>query len=325
MQNLLTSTSIIRAMLDVESTDTDATKHIDKLVAAASNRIEEYTDRKLRIRTYGANGLEAEFGDGNGSRIYQACQFPIFDVTSLHIDTEWNYGSTELISSSDYAINKDNGWLITAPGADIFSAGLRTVKLVYTAGFGTFNIIDDQNNYIDFEEAANTEISTSITAGIYTPDTLATAIIAALNAAKSGDATYSGGYNWATSKFTFNSDGGTGDDQEFNLLWNTGTNAHRSIGVITGFDVSADDDNAADATIVQIADFSVLGIPDALERATNLLVYRAFNDTPALHKDSRFDIVEERVEGSYAGSQIYRGHPMPSEVIDLLEAFIRLI
>lgn len=113
------------------------------------------------------------------------------------------------------------------------------------SGGGNFVITAGENDKIDFEETAVTELTATITPGTYTADTLATEIETQLEA--SGASDYTVGYNIATLKFTLASDraGGGGT---FKILWQSGTNTATSIGTSIGFVVTSDDDDSASHT-----------------------------------------------------------------------------
>jgi hypothetical protein len=95
--------------------------------------------------------------------------------------------------------------------------------------------VDANNDKLDFNRGG-VKVAT-LTHGTYsTPAAYATMVTARLEAA---DATpvWLVSYNATTDKFTIE-DTNLGN---FNLLWQSGTNAHRSCGIDLGFDVTADD------------------------------------------------------------------------------------
>jgi hypothetical protein len=64
---------------------------------------------------------------------------PVSSVTSIHDDTDWDYGSGELIPSGDYVLDGVNGyvWLRTDASDSFTPDSPRAVKVVYVAGFST--------------------------------------------------------------------------------------------------------------------------------------------------------------------------------------------
>lgn len=64
---------------------------------------------------------------------------PVVSITTIHDDTDWDYGSGDLIASSDYVLDGVNGqvWLRT-DASDQFTPYVdRAVKVVYVAGYQT--------------------------------------------------------------------------------------------------------------------------------------------------------------------------------------------
>jgi len=105
--------------------------------------------------------------------------------------------------------------------------------------------ITAKNNRLDFEEVASTNISSTISVGVYTPADLATEIATQLNA--DGTATYTATYSAATKKFTMTSD--LAGPVLFKLQGATGTNQATSILPTLGFD---DEDIASAASHVSV-------------------------------------------------------------------------
>jgi len=64
---------------------------------------------------------------------------PVSSVTSIHDDTDWDYGSGELIPSSDYVLDGVNGlvWLRVDASDSFTPDSPRAVKVVYSGGFST--------------------------------------------------------------------------------------------------------------------------------------------------------------------------------------------
>jgi len=219
---LLTSLTNLKTVLNY-ATNTTYDHFLNQLIARASFRCESYTGRKLRGRTYGSDGLDVEYHDGTGkSRIFTFHK-PIISVTSLYDDIERSFGSDTLFASTDYVIFKNEGIIqLSAESVNgtAFSKGIANIKLTYTAGYDEFQIIEDTNDRIDFNEGGASKVG-NLTAAIYTASSLATHIATILTAAAT--ATVVCTYNYHTSKFTITSDGAT-----FELEWNTGANAYRA-------------------------------------------------------------------------------------------------
>ena len=85
-------------------------------------------------------------------------------------------------------------------------------------------IIDSENDKIDFEETASTELTSTLTHGTYSPSELATEIKTQMDT--DGASVYTVSFASDTRKFTIVSDG-AGGGGILTLLGSTGTNSHR--------------------------------------------------------------------------------------------------
>lgn len=309
---LLTSRDKFKDRINMSSESYD--NIVDQMIESATREIEHYTSRKLRGRTYGANGLDADYYNGNGQSRLMTNQYPIISVTSLYDDLDRDFGSDTLKTSSDYYIFKDEGIIqlnLDAVLGTVFEKGNANVKLIYTAGYDEFQIIDGTNDRIDFvEEDGGSELTADLTGGIYTASSLASHIATQLDAA--GANTYTVTYNYITSKFTISTDGAF-----LSFNWNSGANAYRSACLLLGYRDGADDTGATSYT----SDDSILGIPSDLEQACLEIVERTWNNSK--YGKSRFDKKSKRVEGEMAGTTAYNTDPLPPHVKNILDRYKR--
>jgi len=104
------------------------------------------------------------------------------------------------------------------------------------------------NKYIDFNDGG-VQVASIAEKTYKDIHALAEAVAAACDGQSTDTITL--GYDDATGKFTFTSDGGT-----FSLLWSTGANAVNSIGSTIGFLVAADDTGATSYTSDNAQDYS---------------------------------------------------------------------
>jgi len=83
------------------------------------------------------NNTYTHYFDGDGSDRLNLRIRPANTITSVHVDVDREYGSDELVSSSDYELFSDEGLLLLKTDSDqgSFTTGFRSVKVVYTAGF----------------------------------------------------------------------------------------------------------------------------------------------------------------------------------------------
>lgn len=108
-------------------------------------------------------------------------------------------------------------------------------------------VITSSISKINFKESGGgSELTATITAGTYTPTTLAAEIKAQMESA--GGETYTVSFSVATGKWTITTGGAYLD-----LLWSTGTDTANTIGDTIGFDTSSDDTGATTYTGSNVA------------------------------------------------------------------------
>lgn len=319
LHNLTTLTNF-KKHINKSSTDTTDDDYIEQLIVRASLDIEKYCGRKFRARNYGSGGYDPEYQDGSGSRWLRTKQYPIISITNLYDDNERDWGSDKLKASTDYYIHNAEAGIISLESDAVkgtsFLKSRGNIRLEYVAGFDHYYVIDDENDRIDFEETASTELTANLTGDIYTADDLCTEIDTQLTAA--GASVYTVTFDRFTGEFKLASDraGGGGT---FKILWSSGTNAYRSVGMTLGFDTSADDSDAASHT----SDFGALGMPDDLELACMLLTERRFKES--LVGDGRFDI-KSKTSGVASPAPVtitYTAGELPEEVTRILRHYKR--
>ena len=318
MQDIYLLTSLTNFKNSIDKTTKAKDDVLRSFISQATMEAENYTKRNLRARTYGANGLDAEIHNGNGQNTLYTKEYPIISVTELYDDTVRNFTSTTLKASTDYIIWRDEGMIQLYDDAllgSIFDTDIGNVKLIYTAGYEEFNIISGVNNYIDFEEVANSQLSASVSGGRYTASGLCSAVKTALDAAGTGS--YTVVYDYLESKFRITSDMGSG--RTFKIRWSTGSNRYRSIARRMGF--YDDSDNPSKAT--HIAERSALGIPDDLETAVLMIAKRKLYQSE--YGGGRFDIKQKSVSGDRGMTTTYVGGDMPEEAKRILDRYARRI
>ena len=127
--NSLTSVANVQAFGQVPETDQD---EIRTLINGASEMLNTLTNRKLKARAL------TEYYDGTGSDTILLRQRPCNSVTTLHDDPERSWGSTTLVTATDYTVITDEG-LIVATGTS-FSVGVKVLKIVYNGGLSTIPV-----------------------------------------------------------------------------------------------------------------------------------------------------------------------------------------
>lgn len=307
--HLLSSVDSFKLVIEKQNTKNDNILY--QILSSSSYDIEAYCKRKLRGRTYGSGGLDAELHNGQGGDKLFTNQYPIISVTSLWDDTLLNYSDTYLKASSDYLVWKDEGIIQLRTDAikgTSFNSGTGNIKLVYTAGYDHFEIITGVNDKIDFNDGAD-KIAT-LTGGVYTANGLSSHIASVMTTASSGTITCT--YNYYSSKFKLSSSTGT-----FELLWESGDNSSTSACRTLGYNGNVDE---ASLTYYE-SDYSVLGIPPDLEQACLELTLRRFEESR--YGSGRFDINTVQVQGQHAGTTTYSKGALPSGVERVIRKYKR--
>ncbi|KKM70849.1 hypothetical protein LCGC14_1436590 [marine sediment metagenome] len=313
MVNYLTTLSAFKGYFNIPAANTGNDILIELIIASCSDAIESHTKRKLRIRTYGSNSIQAEYGSGNGSNRYHTKEYPIFSVTTLKEDTTLAFASTTEITSGDYLLKKEIGTIRLLPASGlIFTESKDNIKLIYKAGYGTFVIITGENDVIDFTDDGGTAAAT-LDAGVYTGATLATEIDTQMTAA--GADAFVIAFNERTGIFSINGDGAV-----LSLLWNDGSNISSSVARTIGFSSTANNTGALTYT----SDTGVIGIPQDLEQACLMLCKRLYK-MHDVFGESRFDIEQEKIDGERGGTTKFNVDAFPPIVDKILDKYLRLI
>ena len=307
--NTLSTVASFKDFANISETTYD--RQLGQFVQMASDFCEKYTGRRLRGRSYGSNGLDPEYKDGDDCSYFYTYQFPIISVESLYADTSYIFDASTLFASTDYRIIKDWGkiqLLANSSKGSIFNEGISNVKLSYTAGYDEFIVISGSNDSLDIQESA--EVNIELTAGTYTASTLATLIQTALNADVTLTGTFAVTYNSLTGLFKITS------DVNFTLLFSSGVNAFTSIASLIGFKDSADGSEAKSDT----SDYSVIGVPEDLEIACTLIAMRLWEDSGL--GSSRFDIESKSIKDN-SGSIKFKGGSIPTMAKTILDRYKR--
>ena len=316
MKSIHWLTTLSRFKQHINKTSTTNDVYIESLISVASSDIENYTKRKLRVRTYGANGLEAELKNGKGTNKLYMNNYPIMSVTSIHDDIDRDFTAITLKASAEYMIWKDEGIIqlySDALNGSKFSTGVANIKIIYTAGYGQIEIIAEVNDRLKFYDSnVPSGAVVTVASGIYTPSDLASTIQTGILAATS-ETGHTFLYDEQDSKFIFTK--GTGSVLGF--YWLTGTTIQdRNIGKTIGFDISADDTSATTYT----SDFSVLAIPSDLEMACIQLTNRYYKE--GAFGSDRMDItMKTNVAGGSTSNVMYVQDEMPKNVKRILESY----
>jgi len=302
--NSLTTLARVRDVLNAQSGVTTSDAVLELLIDAASARIIGYCGRNFRVNTY------TEYHNGDGKDRLFLKQFPVISVTSLYDSYDRTYAAADLIATTDYIVMEERGEIILE--YLYFNTGLKNIRVIYSAGYESFEIIAGYNDKINFKVAVGgAEKTATLTAGTYTAATLATHIGTVMTAAAGGD-TITVTYNIVTGKFTIASSGTV-----LQLLWLSGTNTLTSCGLTIGFIITADDTGALTYT----ADNAVLGIPEDLQNACAQLVMDLYHESSRGGGGGRQGIVSKSSGVPGGGSTNYAQTDLPVRVKAVIDRY----
>ncbi|MDP6771655.1 MAG: hypothetical protein QF704_13215 [Anaerolineales bacterium] len=298
---------------NIEKTSTTNDNILFNLISQSTSDMERYTGRRLRGRTYGANGLEAEYHNGVVTNKLYVNEYPIISVSSLYDDVNREFTNTSLKAPTEYMLWKDQGIVQLyndATNGSVFSKGIGNIKLIYTAGYDDFEIITGINDSVDFNDGTSRTVT--IPSGTYTSIDLANEVGDKMDGVSTDD--ISCRYDNFTSKYTIISDGTV-----LTMNWATGTNWNGNIGRTMGFDTTADDASVLSYT----SDYSVLGVPAELEQACLELTLQKFEESR--FGSNRFGVKTVQTIGQHAGMTTYESPRLPQSVERVLKLYKRVI
>lgn len=306
----------------ITSTDHDAI--LNAIVDEVTQIAEGYCRRKFITRQF------TEFYDGKLLKQLSLKQYPIYCTydssetpeepsnITVYDDTDREFTSSELIDNQDLIVYADEGCISLYNDEYKFANGIQNVKVTYYAGLSRFNLIDEQNNYLDIAEDG-ADVAIEITPAVvrdtiypgYNAEDLATAIQTALNASSSLSNTYAVSYSQVTQKFTISA------DANFTLKNYSGSNASKSIASLIGFSTSADGSAGTSDT----SDNSINGLPEDIRAAANLIADFLYETS----KNGKFNILEtKKTLPQGMGTMDLIIHQLPSVALNILDRYKRM-
>jgi hypothetical protein len=130
----LVSTTSMTTYLGIALGSTEESE-CDLLINAASRLAVDYTGRGMD--TNGVSRLlstsRTEYYDGDGTDTLYVKAYPISAVTSIYVDPDRDYTSSDLLDTDDYVYYENDGKICT-DGA-LFTGGRKSVKVTYTGGY----------------------------------------------------------------------------------------------------------------------------------------------------------------------------------------------
>lgn len=123
----LTTNTEVKALFNISYSGDDTL--LTTIIAQAQKEAETFCGYAFDVATY------TEYFDGTGNDSVRIGNLPIASITTLHDDILRAYGADTLVDSDDYVFYKDQG-IIKLDGFN-FDIGLKNIKVVYIAGYGT--------------------------------------------------------------------------------------------------------------------------------------------------------------------------------------------
>jgi len=290
----------VKTWLNLSGTGMDT--FVRALTRAITAVIEGYTGKTFITRQY------TEYHDSRQLRqMIFLKNYPVYDAAnklSIWHDSDRSFTSSTLVSSADYVVYEEEG---VVKLTDSFWATLRDVdrniKVQYWAGYSRFELVDEQNNYIDVDEGSGA-VSVKLTVGEYTAEDLATELQTKLNAsALTG--TYTVTYDHETQKFTI----ATTVSAAINFA-----SGLKQCNDVLGF-------NATDRSTAtsHTSDFGVTGLPEDITLAARKLVMRYFEQSG--QGKSTQEVLRETIE--QGGTREWLKDELHSDVKMMLEIYRR--
>jgi uncharacterized phiE125 gp8 family phage protein len=123
--NALCTLAEAKDYLDIPTLVTEFDARVERYINAASQLIEEYTDRKLIYQAYDLKW------DGRRSDRILFPEYPVIAITKVWDDPSWEFTSQEEIPATDWMLQDD---MIILRGRR-FSRGNGNVRIQFTAGY----------------------------------------------------------------------------------------------------------------------------------------------------------------------------------------------
>lgn len=254
------ATDEIKTWLNITGSSYDS--FIKALAKSVTAIVENYTAKKFITRQF------TEYYDSRQLRqMLFLKHYPIYDSDnkmSIWHDSDREFASSTLLNADNYVVYEEEGIVKLT---DSFWATLRDVdrniKVQYWAGVSRFELVSNQNNYIDVNEGSGT-VSVQLTAGKYTAEDLATELQTQMNAS-SLTGTYTVTYDHESQKFTI------ATTVSAAIEFSSGS---KQCNDVLGF-------NATDRTSATLhtSDFGVTGLPEDVTLAARKLVMRYFEQS----------------------------------------------
>lgn len=124
-----TTTARVKALLDIDSSDSTYDTVLGVTISAVSHRIENFIDRQL-IQT----ARVEEYNIPPRTQTVFLRQYPVTTITSVKTAADWDFAGATAFDSDDYHVDEDNGLLYLKFYP---VSGAKVMQVSYTAGFAT--------------------------------------------------------------------------------------------------------------------------------------------------------------------------------------------
>lgn len=130
----LVTTTSMNSYLGIAAGSTEE-EEVDLLINAASTMAADYCARGLDDNGVSRflSTARTEYYDGDGTDTLHVLAYPISTVSTIYVDPDRDYASSDLLDSDDYVYYAMKGTVVT--DGDIFSTGPKSVKITYTGGY----------------------------------------------------------------------------------------------------------------------------------------------------------------------------------------------
>ena len=129
--NALTTLEDVKQHLDIPVTNIDQDAILERMINAASQKIESFLDRRIKKRSW------TEFQDGRRNDRIVLRQWPCEKPTELWNDPSSKFTDTDnQLDPADFELEGDPAIGVVLIGRR-FSNGNRSIKIVYEAGYDT--------------------------------------------------------------------------------------------------------------------------------------------------------------------------------------------
>jgi hypothetical protein len=145
----LTTLPRVKDRLSVGANDSQYDDVLERMIRAASAKVEAYIRRQV------LKGTTTEYFDvAPGQELFPLKAYPVTSITTVHNDADRAYGSSTLMAADTYTVDTDTG-LLYVEGAYLIT-GIRALKVVYIGGMAAttsaFVATQDYSNIVDATE-----------------------------------------------------------------------------------------------------------------------------------------------------------------------------